>query len=219
MDYTSSVRLEGLSNVSSIGNLRELNIDGVRMDDAFLNVQVNGLKLLIFRYECFTWPTFLFPTIAPEKIELRLELIHPIDHMFILKMRETLELSSKFSIEIKSNLSTFIVPFDIDDARTPVTNVEKLLFVRFPPTNLRDESLLIDALFSIFRPNQVEVSYPLAHNVANYLSLVEKKTGNVYWPHGEIRDPKGGKWETLSTSSISLLEWFHYEFKPNWYFP
>ncbi|GKD07116.1 hypothetical protein Tco_1186801, partial [Tanacetum coccineum] len=129
-----------LSSVPSIGNLRELNIDGVRMDDAFLNVinsdfpllesltldieiceveimdircftlkrlkirqmvpdnqqvQVNGPKLLVFRYECFTWPTVLFPTIAPEKIELRLELIHPIDHMFILKMRETLELSSK----------------------------------------------------------------------------------------------------------------------------
>ncbi|GKC89754.1 F-box protein-like protein [Tanacetum coccineum] len=129
-----------LSSVPSIGNLRELNIDVVRMSDAFLNVinsdfpllesltldieiceveimdircvtlkrlkirqmvldnqqvQVNGPKLLVFRYECFTWPTVLFPTIAPEKIELRLELIHPIDHMFILKMRETLELSSK----------------------------------------------------------------------------------------------------------------------------
>ncbi|GKD18910.1 F-box protein-like protein [Tanacetum coccineum] len=256
-----------LSNVPSIGNLRELNIDGVRMDDAFLNVinsgfpllesltldisscvveimdircvtlkrlkirlmalynqqvQVNGPKLLVFRYKCFIWPTFLFPTAAPEKIELRLKLIHPIDHMFILKMRETLEISSKFSIEIKSNLSTFIVPFDIDDARTPATNVEKLLFVRFPPTNLRDKSLLIDALFSICRPNQVEVSRLLAHNVANYLSVVEKKTGNVYWPNVEIRDPEDdGKWETLSTSSISLLdEWFHCEFKPNWqYFP
>ncbi|GKB22725.1 F-box protein-like protein [Tanacetum coccineum] len=237
-------------------NLRELNIDGVRMSDAFLNVinsdfpllesltldieiceveimdircvtlkrlkirlmalynqqvQVNGPKLLVFRYKCFIWPTFLFPTIVPEKIELRLKLIHPIDHMFILKMRETLEISSKFSIEIKSNLSTFIVPFDIDDARTPATNVEKLLFVRFPPTNLRDKSLLIDALFSICRPNQVEVSRLLAHNVANYLSVVEKKTGNVYWPNVEIRDPEDdGKWETLSTSSISLLdEWFH----------
>ncbi|GJV86918.1 hypothetical protein Tco_1530856 [Tanacetum coccineum] len=251
----------------SIRNLRELNIDGVRMDDAFLNVinsgftllesltldisscvveimdircvtlkrlkirlmalynqqvQVNGPKLFVFHYKCFIWPTFLFPTIVPEKIELRLKLIHPIDHMFILKMRETLELSSKFSIEIKSNLSTFIMPFDIDDARTPVTNVEKLLFERISLENSQDKSLLIDTLFSICRPNKVEVSYILAHNVANYLSVVEKKTGNVYWPNVEIRDPEDdGKWETLSTSSISLLdEWFHCEFKPNWqYFP
>ncbi|GJZ46387.1 hypothetical protein Tco_0593983 [Tanacetum coccineum] len=51
---------------------------------------------------------------------------------------------------------------------------------------------------------------------SNYLSVVEKKTRNVYWPHVEIRDPDDGQWETLSTSMISLLdEWFHYEFKPN----
>ncbi|GJS31880.1 F-box protein-like protein [Tanacetum coccineum] len=212
-----------LSNVPSIGNLRELNIDGVRMDDAFLNVINSGFPHLesltldisscvveIMDIRCVTLKRLKIRLMMIENQQLRLELIHPIDHMLILKMRETLELSSKFSIEIESSLSALIVPFDIDDERTPATNVEKLLFERISPKNLQDKSLLIDALFSICRPNQVEVSYLLAHNVAIYLSVVEKKTRNVYWSHVEIRDPEDGKWETLSTSSISLLdEWFH----------
>ncbi|GJT37938.1 acyl carrier protein 1, chloroplastic-like protein [Tanacetum coccineum] len=147
-----------------------------------------------------------------EQFELHMMLVDAIDDMFFLKMRAALNLSSKFKIELECY--GFMVPFDIDDVRRritfPATNVEKLLLVEYSPENSLDKSLLIDVLFSICRPNQVEVSYDFAHNVANYFSVVEKKTGNVYWPHVEIRDPEDGQWETLSTSTISLLdELFH----------
>ncbi|GKA09989.1 uncharacterized mitochondrial protein-like protein [Tanacetum coccineum] len=116
--------------------------------------------------------------ISPEQFELHMMLVDAIDDMFFLKMRVVLNLSSKFKIELKCY--GFMVPFDIDDVRRritfPATNVEKLLLVRYSPKNFLDKSLLIDVLFSIFRPNQVEGSYPFAHNVANYLSVVEKKT-------------------------------------------
>ncbi|GJY89717.1 putative F-box/LRR-repeat protein [Tanacetum coccineum] len=130
-------------------------------------------------------------------------------------MRAARNLSSKFKIQLDC-YDGFMVPFDIDDVRRRITfqatNVEKLLLVSYSPENSLDKSLLIDVLFSICRPNQVEVSYDFAHNVANYFSA-----GNVYWPHVEIRDPEDGQWETLSTSTISLLdELFHCEFKPNW---
>ncbi|GKG44941.1 hypothetical protein Tco_0495019, partial [Tanacetum coccineum] len=85
---------------------------------AAIEVQVNAPKSLYFQYKAFAMPSLLFPTIAPEQIELTQMVNDRIDHLFFLKLREALNISSKFKIVIRSNEDAVLVPFNIDDVRT-----------------------------------------------------------------------------------------------------
>ncbi|GKF22675.1 hypothetical protein Tco_0074997, partial [Tanacetum coccineum] len=72
--------------------------------------------------------------IALEQIRLRLTLIIPIDHLFLLEMREALDLSSKFDIEILDKSSRLLVPLDFEldylgrRFPLPAMNVRQLSF-------------------------------------------------------------------------------------------
>ncbi|PWA45615.1 hypothetical protein CTI12_AA516140 [Artemisia annua] len=117
-------------------------------------------------------------------------------------------------------------PFNISDVRTkvlfPATNVEKLSFETFRDDGLVENSvLLFDALFSICQPLYVEAHLQMRLKVADYflklidMGVKENKSGN--WPnfkYCEIRNGLEGKWETLTSSSLSLLrEWSQWVFK------
>nr|GEW59534.1 acyl carrier protein 1, chloroplastic-like [Tanacetum cinerariifolium] len=92
------------------------------------------------------------------------------------KLRETLDLSSKFNIEIKFNIdirrfgSGVLLPFNIDDVRTgvqyPATNVEKLTLGMLANEGLWENSLLFDAVFdavfSICHPIFTMAAVPVA---------------------------------------------------------
>ncbi|GKC60157.1 hypothetical protein Tco_1087755 [Tanacetum coccineum] len=142
----------------------------------------------------------------------------PINHLFFLELREALNLSSNFNIVILSHEDAVLVPFNIDDVRTrvlfPATNVEKLSFETFTSDDglLEKSVLLFDAFFSICHPLYVEAHLQMRLKVAGYfLKLIDlgvkgNKSGN--WPDlkcCEIRNGLDGEWETLASSSLSLL--------------
>ncbi|GJZ58282.1 F-box protein-like protein, partial [Tanacetum coccineum] len=78
------------------------------------DVKVFAPNLLFFCFIGNAIPSLVFPAIAPEQIRLRLTLIIPIDHLFLLEMREALDLSSKFDIEILDKSSRLLVPLDFE---------------------------------------------------------------------------------------------------------
>ncbi|GKD64673.1 hypothetical protein Tco_1306781, partial [Tanacetum coccineum] len=170
-----------------------------------IKVQVYAPNLLCYSHTSMAMPTLLFLTIPPKQIELSLRLYNPIDELFFLKMREALELSSKFNINILAYGDGVLVPaFNIDDMRTilpfPATIVEELVFFITINSVLWENSLLFDAFFSICHPIYVKTNTELTLRVANYfLSLI----GKVYC---EIRNPLNGSWVALTSSSLSLLD-------------
>lgn len=210
-------------------SLRRLKIKLMEINQ--VKVQVHAPKLFFFSCECTTIPSFLFPSIAPEQIELIMMLDDHIDHTFFLKMRETLNLSSNFKIVIQSFGYTVLVPFNIDDVRKmvpfPATNVEKLSFVTFFNRGFWENSLVFDAFFSICDPMYVKTCYHLRLKVANYFlklmakGVMENNNGKV---NCEIRNPLNGKWVTMTSSSSRFLDetdhvWYDCEFKLNWCSP
>ena len=188
-------------------------------------IQVNAPKLLSFQYKGCAMPSLLFPTIAPEQLELTLMVNRPIDHLVFLKLREYLNLSSKFNIVIRS-LEDYVLSFNIDNVRTRVlflaTNVEKLSIESFEEDGLVENSvLLFDTLFSICQPLYVEAHLQMRLKAADYflklidMGVTENKSG--HWPGlkcCEIRNGLKGEWETLTGSSLSLVgEWSQCVFK------
>ncbi|GJT59225.1 F-box protein-like protein [Tanacetum coccineum] len=130
----------------------------VRHDYPF-SLYVFAPKLLFFRYTGdVTIPSFLFLPVAPQQIELNLKLRKPIDICFFLKIREALNLSSKFSIKISTSCD-FIKQFDVDisDMRRqlpcPATNVQQLSFRACPGEELWGHSEFFDSFFSICNPS------------------------------------------------------------------
>ncbi|GJZ79564.1 hypothetical protein Tco_0644401 [Tanacetum coccineum] len=170
-----------------------------------IKVQVYAPNLLRYSHASMAMPTLWFLTIPPKQIELSLRLYNPIDELFFLKMREALELSSKFNINILAYGDGVLVPaFNIDDMRTilpfSATIVEELVFFITINSVLWENSLLFDAFFSICHPIYVKTNTELTLRVANYfLSLI----GKVYC---EIRNPLNGSWVALTNSSLSLLD-------------
>ncbi|GJS25335.1 hypothetical protein Tco_0453967 [Tanacetum coccineum] len=79
-----------------------------------VNIQVYAPRLLSFKYDGIRIPGLTFPTIAPEQIKLTLDLMEPMDRSYFLKMRKTLNLSSKFDINITQEAACVLVPLDID---------------------------------------------------------------------------------------------------------
>lgn len=101
-----------------------------------LSVQVYAPSLLSFTYTGLHMiPGLSFPSIAPEHINLTFTRREPMDHSFFLKMREALNLSSKFDINIihyndNELQEDSLVPsnIDVDDLKTRfsshVTNLQ-----------------------------------------------------------------------------------------------
>ncbi|GJV46603.1 F-box protein-like protein [Tanacetum coccineum] len=191
-----------------------------------IEIQVNAPKLLSFRYKSFAMPSLRFPTIVPAQIELTLVVNRPIDDLFFIKLRECLNLSSKFNIVIRSFESAVLEPFSIDDVRLrvlfPATNVKKLSFETFSDDGLVENSVyLFDALFSICQPLYVEAHLQMRLKAADYfleltdMGVTENKSGNwLDLKRCEIRNGLKGEWETLTSSSLSLVgEWSRCVFK------
>ncbi|GJX80010.1 hypothetical protein Tco_0328159 [Tanacetum coccineum] len=201
-----------LSNTDSIGSLRELCLNYVSMDDEcsdMINSKFPFLESLTLHLIGCDMETLDIRCVSLRRLKIHLM------QKTQIKMRDALNLSSKFKIELKCY--GFMVPFDIDDVRRritfPATNVEYLLFEAYDKS-LCKMSLITDVLFCVCHPNYIEVNRPLTHRVASFLlklnkrETMEMKTGEAYWPHlksGEIRN-RDGKLETLASSSISLLE-------------
>ncbi|GKD75939.1 F-box protein-like protein [Tanacetum coccineum] len=179
-----------------------------------VNAKVNAPRLLSFTY-AGNIPRLMFPTIVPEQIKLTYSSWEPTGHSFFLKMRETLNLSSKFEINIKDDTLDSVVPLDIDvdDLRSmvscPVTDVQLSLETRLDE-QVWEQSRFFDAFFSICRPNYVRTS-----------NLVIKKM--MEWNKTDIKDVQlknryNGKWEALTSSWKSVLDTLpgNLECKLNW---
>ncbi|GKB75357.1 hypothetical protein Tco_0942252 [Tanacetum coccineum] len=180
--------------------------------DNQIKVQVYAPNLPFYTHESTTLPpSLLFPISPPQKIELSLQLNESIDEEFFLKMREALELSSKFNVTIFSSCGV-LVPFDIDDVKTILlflaTSVEELVFIKQFDNAFWENSLLFDAVFSICHPIYVKANNELNLKVASYLlnqlMVKENEIGKVVY--SEIRNPLNGRWAALTSSSLSLLD-------------
>ncbi|GKC68865.1 hypothetical protein Tco_1114748 [Tanacetum coccineum] len=168
------------------------------------HLQIYAPKLLLFGYKGFIIPKLSFPNIVPKQINLKLLLNGPVDHLFFLKMREALSLSSGFDIEISYWSSDIVVPLniDIDNLRRkvpyPATNVRQLLVEIDFGERMGEYLQFIDTFFSICHPNYVRVYRDKpSKDINSYKQMVkwmiEKKIPEVIdvW----IKDPHTGKWE------------------------
>ncbi|XP_071740313.1 uncharacterized protein [Rutidosis leptorrhynchoides] len=106
----------------------------LKLDDYSRNdVQVDAPNLLYFSYESAKIRTLLFPVVAPKQIDLKINLIKPMDLSFFLKLREVLNLSSTFDIYIRGTSNDTLLTWDdtsVKNMRTrflnPATNVKQL---------------------------------------------------------------------------------------------
>ncbi|GJT15620.1 hypothetical protein Tco_0874326 [Tanacetum coccineum] len=181
--FLESLTLSIKSCREKIMNIRCVTLQSLKIqfwEEKQIEVQVYAPKLHSYVYTGCAVPSLLFPTIAPKQIKIHLMLKNPNDHLFFLKMRETLKLSSKFNIVICCvRRGVRLVPFNIDDVRSmvpfPATNVEQLLFLTVPNEGLWENSLIFDGVFPICHPMYVKSDYELRLKVANYfLKLIVK---------------------------------------------
>lgn len=206
-------------------SMRILNIS--LWQDSQIAIQVNASKLVFFCYKGKAIPSLLFANIAPDHIELTLELKNPIDQSFFLKMRELLNLSSNFKIDITTECT---VPFniDIDDVRRRITfpamNVEQLTLRTNLDKGLREHSLFLDAVFLTCQPNYFEANQGEFERYFRKLLVkwrMELKTRKESWPHLKdvrIKNPDDGEWETLTMFSRSASVNPHLvKFKLTWF--
>ncbi|GJX73476.1 F-box protein-like protein [Tanacetum coccineum] len=210
-DATSVIWMPVLSNTGSIGSLRELYIDFVSMDHALsdmINSKFHFLEILT-----------LHLTSCSTKI---------VDIRCVSLRRLKIHLMTKTQMKVKVSAPNLLY------LGYECITLPSFVFPSIAPKQIElkgswEKSLIVDAFFSIFRPNYVVINHPLTYEVVNYFMKLnvkeakENKAGKVYWPHlGEIREPLDGKWETLSSSSSSsysslLDDWC--EFKINWCAP
>ncbi|GJT47307.1 F-box protein-like protein [Tanacetum coccineum] len=191
--------------------------------------QIYAPKLLLFGYKGFIIPKLSFPNIVPKQINLKLLLNGPVDHLFFLKMREALSLSSGFDIEISYWSSDIVVPLniDIDNLRRkvpyPATNVRQLLVEIDFEERMGEYLQFIDTFFSICHPNYERVYRDKpSKDINSYKQMVkwmiEKKMPEVIdvW----IKDPHTGKWEDQTnvwrSSPENLVSWYAISFQLNW---
>nr|XP_043621804.1 putative F-box protein At3g58860 [Erigeron canadensis] len=212
-------------------SLKRLKIEAC--EDGMMDVRVYAPSLLFFSYTGLAMPTFLFPAVAPEQIELNLTLQNPVDNSFFLKMRETLDLSRNSIIKLVRDGSVFQVPFNIDidglkqSVPFPATNVQELRFSSYPgriPT--WDDSLFCKAMFLICHPiyvkaNQIKVNNYFWKRFVN--GMIKKKARRKNWPHlkdVEIKSNLNREWETLTSSCIEAhIDWCNIELKLTWCSP
>lgn len=176
------------------------------VSNKLMNIQIYASKLLYFSYEGWQMPSLLFPSSTPAHIKLilRLRNSHPVDLSFFLKVREALDLSSNFDIEIKDDFVPLNI--DLDDLRRmvpfPARNVQQLSFGKKLEKKLWKHLPLLDFLFSICYPPYVKAFYR-SSNGKNYwyaqmVEMMEKKTCDL--KEIEIKNPANGKSETLTNS-------------------
>ncbi|GKB18350.1 F-box protein-like protein [Tanacetum coccineum] len=220
-----------------------LRLNNVHMNDAFSNMIKSNFPFLeeltleiksssgeILDITSLTlWssavPILLFTTTPPEQIELLFSLGLSIDGSFFLKMREALKLSSKFNIQMSGFRFGVLDLFNVDDVKTivshPAINVEQLLLKQHINNNVSwENSLLLDAVFSICHPIYAKTNDQLRLRVAKYLlKLILKGMMESY----EIKNPLDGRWVALTSSYLSLLDTTNphdfYEFKLSWCSP
>ncbi|GJV86901.1 hypothetical protein Tco_1530839 [Tanacetum coccineum] len=148
--------------------------------DEEIKVQVYAPNLLTYTHLSSTVPILLFTTTPPEQIKLLFSLRISIDESFFLKLREALKLSSKFNIQMSGFRFGVSDLFNIDDVKTivsyPATNVEQLLLKQHTNNNVSwENSLLLDAVFSICHPIYAKTNEQLRLRVAKYLlKLISK---------------------------------------------
>ncbi|GJV86899.1 putative F-box/LRR-repeat protein isoform X2 [Tanacetum coccineum] len=193
--------------------------------DEEIKVQVYAPNLLTYTHLSSTVPILLFTTTPPEQIELLFSLRISIDESFFLKLREALKLSSKFNIQMSGFRFGVSDLFNVDDVKTivshPATNVEQLLLKQHTNNNVSwENSLLLDAVFSICHPIYAKTNDQLRLRVAKYLlKLISKGVMGSC----EIKNPLDGKCVALTSSSLSLLDTTNphdfYEFKLSWCSP
>ncbi|GJX40571.1 hypothetical protein Tco_0255561, partial [Tanacetum coccineum] len=182
--------------------------------DEEVKVQVYATNLLTYTHLSSTVPIILFTTTPPEQ-----------DESFFLKLREALKLSSKFNIQMSGFRFGVSDLFNVDDVKTivshPATNVEQLLLKQHTNNNVSwENSLLLDAVFSICHPIYAKTNDQLRLRVAKYLlKLISKGVMGSC----EIKNPLDGKCVALTSSSLSLLDTTNphdfYEFKLSWCSP
>nr|GEV76659.1 hypothetical protein [Tanacetum cinerariifolium] len=145
-----------------------------------------------------------------------------MDHSFFLKMREALNLSSKFDINIihyndNEQQEDSLVPsnIDVDDLKTRfpshVTNLQ-LSLAASSDARLWEHSRFFDACFSICRPSYIKSPKPAVRK------MIEGKTIDL--KDVQLKNPLNGNWEALTCSWNSLLDTlddhFYLECKLNW---
>ncbi|GKA66579.1 hypothetical protein Tco_0766387 [Tanacetum coccineum] len=159
----------------------------------------------------------LFRTTAPEQVKVTFNQWEYLGRSYFLKMREALDLSSKFDINIRSaNLDSVVcVNIDVDDLRRrvlfPVGNVQLTL-----ATDLDEQawkkSQFFDAFFFICHPSYIRSSYQVIRK------MMEGNTTDL--KEVLFKNPHNVKWEALTSSWISVLHTFlgHlFECKLNWF--
>nr|GFB04056.1 hypothetical protein [Tanacetum cinerariifolium] len=200
------------------------------------NVQVYAPRLVLFCYEGYTIPNLLFPTITPEQIKLSLRLDTPIELTIFLKMRNILNISSKFDIEILLKPSNSLVPLNtsLTELRKrvpiPATNVQQLSILSVSDHVLWENSLLFDTFFSICHPTYVKVYQNMGYKINTYHSreimfreVMEKKIekGNCCDLTGvEIKIPCNQHDKIhFSDGVINTVsaEWCSVEFELHWH--
>nr|GEV40044.1 hypothetical protein [Tanacetum cinerariifolium] len=161
-----------------------------------VNVQVYAPKLLSFIYNGKI-PAILFRTTAPEQVKLTFDSRETLGHSYFLKIREALNSSSKFDINIRSaNLDSLVrrLNIDVDDLKRrvlfPVGNVQLVLETCLDELAW-EQSQFFDAFFLICHPSYIRSSYQVIRKMME---------GNTTDQLKEVlmKNPHNGNWETLN---------------------
>ncbi|GKD80534.1 F-box/LRR-repeat protein-like protein [Tanacetum coccineum] len=130
-----------------------------------VNVQVHAPKLLSFIYNGKI-PGILFRTSAPKQVKLTFDSWETLGHSYFLKIREALNSSSKFDINIRSaNLDSLVrrLNIDVDDLRRrvlfPVVGNVELVLETCLDEHAWEQSRFFDAFFLICHPSYIRSSY------------------------------------------------------------
>ncbi|XP_071712343.1 FBD-associated F-box protein At5g60610-like [Rutidosis leptorrhynchoides] len=129
------------------------------------DIQVNVPNLHHFSFSSRTMPSLVFPSSnGPEYIKLELDLFVPVDRSFFLTMRELLNLSSKFDIEISNIIHNKWLNIDNEDREirftVPYTNVQQLSYYAYTPEKLQGHLSFFDALITLCHPKYVTIYTP-----------------------------------------------------------
>ncbi|GKA65392.1 F-box protein-like protein, partial [Tanacetum coccineum] len=188
-------------------SLQKLNIQ--LWEEKQIEVEVYAPKLIFFEYTGLAMPSLVFPTIAPEQIKLTLILNNPVDRLFFLKMRETLDLSSKFNIEIKFNIdirrfgSGVLLPFNIDDVRNkrvPSLMTVFYIAILYSRKNLNAE---VSPCWSDQQPFPCLENVPAKPETVNRVCEIVKT--QLALPDGSVVAPDS-KFSALGADSLDTVE-------------
>ncbi|XP_071712348.1 putative F-box/FBD/LRR-repeat protein At4g13965 [Rutidosis leptorrhynchoides] len=201
-------------------------------------IQVNAPNLRHLSYRGRTMPSILFPSSnVPEYIKLELDLFRSDDPSFFLTMRDLLNLSTKFDIEI-SYFGYELPNIDNEDREiwftVPSTNVQHLSYNAYLTENLQGHLSYFDALVTLCHPKyvtlysrnpifSVEIKSPEKFFCDFFKPIISRMMANKTSDRKDIefKNPGNGKWEILTDSftstilDISAYSFYSVELKPN----